>query len=87
MAKAAFWTETDTEAVSYTHLDVYKRQAREGLPVSCRAEAAKVVEAAMHDKKARQESIFTVQVKKAGEYEFVPLDREGLLRAYSEVFA
>ena len=61
--------------------------AREGLPVSCRAEAAKVVEAAMHDKKARQESIITVQVKKAGEFEFVPLDSEGLLRAYNEVFA
>ena len=61
--------------------------AREGLPVSCRAEAAKVVEAAMHDKKARQETIITVQVKKAGEFEFVPLDREGLLRAYNEVFA
>ena len=29
MAKAAYWTMTDVEAVSYTHLDVYKRQVRE----------------------------------------------------------
>ena len=60
---------------------------REGLPVSCDAGAEAVVAAAMHDKKAEGDRIVTVQVEEPGKFEFVPLDREGLLKAYEEVFA
>jgi len=57
------------------------------LPVVCNADSSKVIEAAMHDKKAEAGSVVTVRLEDIGSYKFVNMDREQLLEAYKEVWA
>ncbi len=59
---------------------------KHGLPVNCDASADEVMEAVMHDKKADGNSIVTVQTEKIGSHKFIKMDKEELLKAYTEVF-
>lgn len=62
---------------------------RENLPVACPSSvsAEVVVEAAMHDKKAAGDHIAAIYVAKAGNFQIVKEDRNGLLEALKEVLA
>lgn len=58
----------------------------ENLPTECKASSTKVIEAAMHDKKAQEGAVVTVRVDKAGSYKFVKSTGEELLKDYEEAF-
>lgn len=59
---------------------------REGLPVTCPADADAVIEAAMHDKKAEEGSVATVQTDKVGTFKLVKADAEDMRKLYEECF-
>ncbi len=58
---------------------------KENLPTKCHADTDKVIEAVIHDKKAEDNIIVTIQVEKIGSYKLVPMNIEQLKDAYKEV--
>lgn len=58
---------------------------KENLPTKCHADTDKVIEAVIHDKKAEDNIIVTIQVEKIGNYKLVPMNIEQLKDAYKEV--
>lgn len=57
-----------------------------GLPISCDAQADKVIAAAMHDKKAQGSGVLTVRADGIGKFRFEKNTAEELLKDYVEVF-
>ena len=47
---------------------------KENLPTKCHADTDKVIEAVIHDKKAEDNIIVTIQVEKIGNYKLVPMN-------------
>lgn len=59
---------------------------REGLPVTCDADADAVIKASMHDKKAEADGIETIRVNEAGTFEFVKASAEDMRKLYEKCF-
>lgn len=75
--------------IPMTDISVRKRLLsvlkKENLPTKCDADTDKVIEAVIHDKKAEDNIIVTIQVEKIGSYKLVPMNIEQLKDAYKEV--
>ena len=57
-----------------------------GLPTECRADAARVMEAAVHDKKASGDTVTAILVEKAGSFTEKKMTAEELAERYQSVF-